>query len=310
MSIQCPSWRLFHAYSKREPDQTSEPPINVFNAIALLSEAERSEIDDASRAVRRAHSSLHIATAVVTNRDDLLDIIVNIGASFLDNPKLFNHGLNDPIAAISCKVLNLCASFRSYLEHQETHLKKQLGRSSGEWLAWRSFISKIENENQYYSLVYGLRNYIQHVDMPPLHFNLHSENPEEVSLSVDLVAEDLLIPTAQWSKEMRDFIKSHGARISLWEALKGWDAAFHQILEKSTEFRVRPARSAAELILGLRRRYDVPDYGMIGVAPELAPKDDGSITISINWIEERASASLIELLGADGPGSNSPNAKG
>lgn len=38
---------------------------------------------------------------------------------------------------------------------------------------------------------------------------------------------------------------------------------------------------------------------MIGVALEPAPKDDGSITINIRWIEESAAAALIELLGTD-----------
>lgn len=215
MSIQSSSWRLFHAYSKREPDQTSEPPVNVFNAIALLSATERSELDEASRMVRAAHSSLHIARAVMNNRDELLELIVEIGASFLDDPQVFNDGLDEPITELSCKLLNLCASFRSYLEHQETHLKKQLGRSSPDWIAWRSFITQIECDNRYYSLIYGLRNYIQHVDMPPLHLDLHSDSAEEVTLSVDLVAESLVIPTAQWSPVMRHFIKSHGARISL-----------------------------------------------------------------------------------------------
>ncbi|TCA01216.1 MULTISPECIES: hypothetical protein [Rhizobium] len=299
MPIQCSNWRLFHAYSRHEPNQTSEPPVNVFNAMALLSSTERNEIDEASKIVRAAHSSLHIARAVITNRDDLLDLIVKIGATFLDDPQAFSDGLNEPLAELSCKILNLCASFRSYLEHQETHLKKQIGRSSPAWIAWRSFLTQIERDNKYYALIYGLRNYIQHVDMPPLHLSLHSGRAEEVTLSVDLMAESLLIPTAQWSSEMRDFINSYGARISLWEALKGWDQAFRLILEKGTEFRIRPARSAAEFILNVRCRYNVPDYGMLGIALEPAPKDDGSITINISWVEERAAAALVELLGTD-----------
>ncbi|MBY3251767.1 hypothetical protein [Rhizobium laguerreae] len=244
------------------------------------------------------------------NRDELLELIVEIAASFLHDPQAFNDGLGEPIAELSCKLLNLCASFRSYLEHQETHLKKQLGRNSPDWIDWRTFITQIECENRYYSLIYGLRNYIQHVDMPPLHIDLHSDRTEEVTLSVDLVPESLLIPTAQWSPEMRHFIKSHGARISLWEALKGWDAAFRLILEKTTDFRIRPAKSAAEFIVGVRNRYNVPEYGMIGVAPEPAPRDDGSITINISWIEERASVNLLELLGNAGNSSNNPDLGG
>lgn len=235
----------------------------------------------------------------MANRDELLELMVEIGAAFLRDPQAFNDGLDEPMAKLSCKLLNLCASFRSYLEHQETHLKKKLGRSSPDWIAWRSFLTEVEGENRYYALVYGLRNYIQHVDMPPLHLSLHSDNAEEVTLSVDLVTESLLVPTAQWSAEIRDFIKSHGTRISLWNALKGWDEAFRQILDRSIEFRIRPARSAAELILSLRNRYDVPDYGMIGIGPEPALKDDGGITINVSWIEERASAGLFELLGAE-----------
>lgn len=264
--------------------------------MAILSSAEKDEIEAASKTVRTAHSSLHIARAVIANLDDLLDFIVEIGTIFLHDPRSFSNGFSDPLAELSRKTLNLCASFRSYLEHQETYLKQQGGRNSADWVAWRGFLTQIEYDNKYYALIYGLRNYIQHVDMPPLHLNLHSDTPDEVTLSVDLVAKKLLIPTAQWPLEMREFISSHGDHISLWEALRHWEQAFLLIMEKCNDFRIRPARLAAECILNLRAKYNVPDYGTVGIALEPAPKGDGNITIEINWIEERAAAAIIELL--------------
>lgn len=289
-------WRILHAYSKFSQEHDVEESENVFNAMAVLSSAEKDEIDAASKAVRTAHSALHVAGAVTTNRDDLLELMIDIGATYLRDPQAFNDGFDEPLAKISCKLLNLCASFRSYLEHQETYIKQGTGRSSADWIAWRSFLMQIEQDNKYYALVYGLRNYIQHVDMPPVHLSLHSENLEEVDISVDLVSEQLLTPTAKWPAEMREFIGSLGDHISLWEALKSWDEAFQLILKKGIDLRIRPARVAAEFILNVRAKYSVPDYGMLGIAREPAPTEDGRITMNIEWIEERAAAAIIELV--------------
>lgn len=290
------NWRLFHVYSAQEAEPSTEQRTNVFNAIAVLSSAEKDEIVSASRTVYRAHAALHIARAVTANLDDVLDVIVEFGEAYLRDANVYNDGFDDLLAELSRKLLNLCASFRSYLEHQETNLKR-LGRSSPDWIAWRTFLSQIERDNKYYALIYGLRNYIQHVDMPPLHLNLHSENREEVTLSVDLVTGSLLIPTAQWSADMREFISTSGKFISLWEALKGWEAAFKQILHKNTDFRIQPARLPAEFILALRAKYGVPDYGMVGIAAEPVPEANGEISIAITWIEESIAASVIERLG-------------
>ncbi|MCD1635991.1 hypothetical protein K7H91_19715 [Martelella mediterranea] len=289
-------YALVHAYSIREHNNGMEEIENSINFVAELSYIESEELETDIRQVNSAASSLHIVRAVVANRDDLLEEFVNIGNTYLKAQGSYTISFDRGMAEISRKLLNLCASFRSYLEHQETHLKTELGRDSEGWINWRSFIGEVERKNRSYELIYGLRNYIQHVDMPPLAIELFADSPGEVSISVKLKKDKLLARGAQWSAQMRRYINSFDEGISLWRTLDEWNEAFQQIQIRGTELRIRPAGLSAKRILTLRERFGVPTGGQIGIALSPVGPIDGEMKLSLRWIDELAAEDLDELL--------------
>lgn len=288
-------WGLVHAYSKFDPKTSIDELSSVFNVAAQIDELRREEIILDTSAIQEACSALHVGQAVLSNRDEFLEFIFGIGLRFLNDPKSFNDGFDQDILEISRRLLNLCASFRSYLEHQETFLKRENGRNSVDYQSWRDFLATIENSNKSYALIYGLRNYIQHVDMPPLAISVHSDDRESVTLSLELIRTDLLNPSAQWSSNMRSYLRSVDGNISLYEALEGWDRAFRSILRRNQNLRVLPARGAAERILSLRESYGLPGYGMVGITPMLARPPSDSLTLTITWIEEQKARTVLEI---------------
>lgn len=297
-------WGLAHAYSQNNPEDQTEEPSNIFQLVADLSETERDGIKTDLSEVQKACAALHIGRAVTSNRNKFLEFLVKTGMRFLNDPKAFNDGFDATQFEMSRRLMNLCASFRAYLEHQETYFKRELGRKSPEFASWASLLKAVEQDNSSYALLYGLRNYIQHVDMPPLAMSVSSTDRESVSLSLDLMRKDLLTPTAQWSDEMRKYLSSCGEKISVWEVLEGWDEAFRAIQRKNVEFRIFPARPAAMRILNIRQQLNIPPFGMIGMMPIPTKKADGGISLSIEWIEEGKARTIIRVcdsLGSDEP---------
>ena len=287
------SWSLVHICQATKAGTESLTNIDIRQR---LSTVEKEAIFSDQATIRNAISSLHIGSAVMNNRNFLIESLINLGSSFLhgdyDQENFsFSHAFD-----ISHKLLNLLASFRAYIEHQRTHFIREHGRSSNTTKGWTDFIASISASNPQYSLFLGLRNFIQHVDMPPLGFKMHSSDPDSISLNVYLIKQKLLDPNAQWSPEQRAFIAASDGQISLWNLLEAWDHEFRRILRENERIRVLPARDAAINLLSIRQRYSIPDSGRIALAPiDETNISKESFSISLQWIEEKEAGELLRI---------------
>jgi hypothetical protein len=63
-------------------------------------------------------------------------------------------------------LLNLLASGRTLLDHTETYLKRKYGSNSEEANQFKTYVSKIYDNNFAYRFVYKLRNFAQHCELP------------------------------------------------------------------------------------------------------------------------------------------------
>lgn len=63
-------------------------------------------------------------------------------------------------------ILDFMSSFRAFLDHWETHIKRNFGKESDEINVFKKVTGKEFDNNFSYRFTCGLRNYIQHVEMP------------------------------------------------------------------------------------------------------------------------------------------------
>lgn len=63
-------------------------------------------------------------------------------------------------------ILDFMSSFRAFLDHWETQIKRNFGKESNEINVFKKATGKEFDNNFSYRFTYDLRNYIQHVDMP------------------------------------------------------------------------------------------------------------------------------------------------
>ncbi|MPQ48267.1 hypothetical protein GCQ56_14785 [Marinifilum sp. N1E240] len=78
---------------------------------------------------------------------------------------------------------NLLSSFRFFLDHAETHIKRQFGKKSNESKDFKTLTSSFYDEYFSYRFLYKLRNFSQHLGFPieRTHYKtIHNEiNPEK-----------------------------------------------------------------------------------------------------------------------------------
>jgi hypothetical protein len=67
---------------------------------------------------------------------------------------------------INRQVQNFLASFRTYLDHHETRIKRRYGEESQQTRNWKSYCSDAYDGSFAYRFLYALRNYSQHCGLP------------------------------------------------------------------------------------------------------------------------------------------------
>lgn len=286
---------LVHAYSEVRTKESEDEDVTSIVG-AHLNPDELKQIQYDIRVIRESSASIHITKSVIQNRNELLKSIIGL-ADLHFSGRIQEPGMFSSVAfELSLKTLNLLASFRSFLEHQDTYFKHIYGRKSAELSDYKSFVKSLADNNGLYNLFYGLRNFAQHVDMPPLGFSVSANRPEAVSVDVYLIRDQLLMPTAQWSDEMKYFIRNLDKHISIWPIIEQWDYVFWNIARKVEFYRVIPAVESATRVCAIRKQKKIDGTGMIGLWDKPQNRDeDCSLSINIMWIDEIAAEEIIHI---------------
>jgi hypothetical protein len=95
------------------------------------------------------------------------------------------------ILSINRHLLNLLSSFRTFLDHTETYLKRRHGSSSERAVAFKLTTSAAFDSSFSYRFLSQLRNYVQHCGMPvgkmSIHIDFDEETREPVSQYLELL---------------------------------------------------------------------------------------------------------------------------
>lgn len=151
------------------------------------------------------------------NYQELLDLLERYASDYASNPLLTELTMLENMSLeIDRLVLNYLSSFRTYLDHTETRLKRKYGKDSDEVARFKKECSKAYDEYFSYRLIYKLRNYCQHCGMPISKLNLRTKKKVH-SLEVSLNSSELRSNFDSWGEPLNSELANMPLNFDLME---------------------------------------------------------------------------------------------
>lgn len=277
--------------------------VHVFNtdqtinlkAVRKIKQRDVDELKDASRRVERYFWSQNVVQCVFANRNDVLSSMVEMAKDYFDRESHPESLMQYAILEISRKFANTCSLFRSLLDHFDRYFKHSHGKDSQAYAEWKGLLSEEYDKWLSYRVVYMMRNYIQHYDMPPLHVSIH-----EVAIKEGIETRfDIDMAALRKDNEIRKKLEKTGDdkidHIPLFRVLDEWSECVNRITNMAVKYRLEDALPYAHVILGVRRELKVGDEG--GLAPIWLPKVDrkpDKLSLSVGLLPEIKALHIVE----------------
>ncbi len=132
-------------------------------------------------------------------------------------------------------LLNYIFSFRTYIDHLETFLKRQFGGSSQEVKDFKKLTGNFYDNHFEYRFVYKLRNYAQHCGLPMDYFSINPSifnNIYDVKIITQFDPKSLLVKFDGWGSRVRNELIECHANLEVMDVV----LAFSQIVIKVQEW--------------------------------------------------------------------------
>lgn len=250
------SWQLSFVSSEAKED--GEPITNINALEVICYETLQADI----KLISDYHSSLKLVQSVQLNLQNFLEAIVHYSADFLETKTMDEEKFDRISLNFSRLFLNILSMFRSLLDHSDFSLSREFGKNSNQLKAWRLIQSEQYDNHLEYRLFYKLRNYCQHVGMPPMQISFTSSVDQEgIGLRLDLLRDTLLEERSSWNMQLIKDLESLPEKIPVLDAINNWSLCFKRISKALLELKRAEALDAAKKILGHRKRLKLPEEG-------------------------------------------------
>jgi hypothetical protein len=274
-------WEMGHAFAD---------PHTGRNNLVGKGRVAITEVRDDNASLRAFRRSSEAVRSVWLNVQDFLKSIVEY-AAFFEKKRALNHEQLDAIAFdLGRRLLNILSMYRSMLDHSNKSIKRRFGEASEQWTQWEVSLNKEYDELFEYRLLERLRNYAQHVGVPPIAFQFSASAHERpVAIRIDLQRDALLEERSIWNARLLADLRECPPLIPLIETLDRWSAAFWRIAGTLQQIEKVAARNSAMRVLGRRAQYGIPEgIGEIcGLCIKKAALDGASIDCRLEHINER-----------------------
>lgn len=152
-----------------------------------LSETEYDKFLEARQSIQSFIRDVQLYKVAIWNYEEYREIVASyISAYIHKNERHFDRHFLD----INRCLLNFLASFRTYLDHTETGIKRRHGKSSTNIRRFKQYCSKAYDNSFSYRFIYRLRNYGQHCGLPLNHMEfgatVENNNFEQPIYSVEI----------------------------------------------------------------------------------------------------------------------------
>jgi len=280
--------------------------------IRALTDVESDQIAAGVNGLLRFQAEEHLYLVAQKNLEELDQFIVDALVTFTKATEGSllrgippSHGVSLNIEA-NRHVLNVLTSFRMYLDHLETDIKRAFGADSRETESFQKACVHEYDSNPSYGFVYKLRNYTQHCGLPVAYVVLSGSRerlPNELAetrtaaftsehghrslvLSLD---RDSLLKNFEWPRHVREFIGGQGeqfeARGHLGAAFRSLDSIHSHLVSEVMPEALQHATKLATFHDEVRRHFS--DAAPVTVAPR--GEDPRHVRIEGMMVEEVSS---------------------
>ncbi|CAH7025085.1 conserved hypothetical protein [Vibrio chagasii] len=247
-------------------------------------------------AIAEYHNSLKLIKSVQLNIQEFLQSIVSYAADFLESKDMNEEKFDMISLNFSRQLLNILSMFRSLLDHSDFSLSRSFGKTSKELEKWKSVQSEQYDEFFEYRLFYKLRNYCQHIGVPPLQISFSdSAEQEGVSFRLDLQTDQLLEEKSVWNKQLIKDLESAPQRIPVIDCLNNWSGCFQDISKTLLEIKRESALDAANRVLAYRGEHELPtDVGQLcAVFLPTTDSKPNSLKLTLSWAPESKAFDML-----------------
>lgn len=284
-------WCLaFIVGEKKDGEAESKTSINAIKPICY--DAFTSD----RMAVFEYHNSLNLIKSVHLNIQEFLQSVVDYAADFLESKDMNEEKFDFISLNFSRQLLNILSMFKSLLDHTEFYLSREFGKDSDQYLKWKSIQSEQYDNFFEYRLFYKLRNYCQHIGMPPIQINFtDSAGQEGIFFRLDLQRDLLLEERSVWNRQLLHDLEFAPSKIPVVDLLNNWSECFRNISKTLLNIKREAAEGAAKRILSHRKENDLPaDVGQLCAV--FLPTSEGKpekLNLILNWLPEKKANELL-----------------
>jgi len=148
-----------------------------------------------------------------------------------------NKGTSDE-ADLNRYIMNYLFSIRTFLDHWETRIKRKYNNNQEYIDLLKSATSHEYNNHMTYRIVYRLRNYVQHCEMPIAKVTRKLNENDEKELNVYLSRDRILSNFNEWKTEEIAYLKSLDEEFEILPYLKEMNTCLYNIHNKLLNFNV------------------------------------------------------------------------
>jgi|GEM_PF-1771059 len=286
-------WYL--AFIIGEKKEGKAEPITSINAIKpMCYDAFTSD----RTAILEYHNSLKLIRSVQLNIQEFLQSVVDYAADFLESKDMNEEKFDFISLNFSRQLLNILGMFRSLLDHTDLSLSREFGKDSDQYLKWKSIQSEQYDNFFEYRLFYKLRNYCQHIGMPPIQINFtDSAEQEGISFRLDLQRDRLLEERSVWNRQLLHDLESAPDNIPVIDSLNNWSECFRNISKTLLDIKRESAEGAANRILNHRKENDLPsDEGQLcAVFLLVSEGKPEKLNLTLSWFPEIKAYELLNV---------------
>lgn len=247
-------------------------------------------------AIFEYHNSLKLIKSVQLNIQEFLQSVVNSATDFLESKDMSEEKFDLISLNFSRQLLNILSMFRSLLDHSDFSLSREFGKGSKQLKKWKSIQAEQYDSFFEYRLFYKLRNYCQHIGVPPMQIGYtDSADQEGISFRLDLQRDQLLEERSIWNKQLIQDLESAPDKIPVVDSLNNWAECFRAISKALLEIKKEAAIGAAKRVLSHREEHDLPaDVGQLCAIflPHIDKKPE-QLNLTLNWIPESKAYELL-----------------
>ncbi|MCH5568799.1 hypothetical protein [Pseudomonas syringae] len=265
------------------------------NFIGSFNDAYFNQVDNAINDLAFYSAGTALYECVQANMAELLDAVVFFAKRYMDEGTMTDEHMDEAAFSFSRLSLNLLGMFKSFIDHGISALSRRFGDNSNELAQWKAKLSQEYDASAAYRLFSNLRNYCQHVGMPPLHFSISETQGEDgVRVILEFHANELLETYHSWSKDARIDLENGPPAIVFIDNLQEWSLSFNRLAAWIDEIRRQAVLDAALCVASIRERSGLGPEGRIVIAPTPQENSAGDgLNLSLRNIpEERAKAIL------------------